>query len=114
MIMCVTVQAADTTSIDIGSRREQLVDKLLIDKSSGELRLVMHKPIPREISIIHDEPWEGNSCGYHTVFRDGDLYRMYYKCYQQILRGEPKPHKLVACYAESHDGNFQGLSHMDE
>ncbi|MEA1951869.1 MAG: hypothetical protein U9N87_10820 [Planctomycetota bacterium] len=97
-------RAAETTPIDIGSRRELLVDNYLIDKSSGETRLVLHKPTPRKIAIVHDEPWEGNSCGYHTVFRDGDLYRMYYKCYQQVLRGEPKPHKVVACYAQSRDG----------
>ena len=58
----------------------------------------------REIAIVHDAPWEGNSCGYHTVFQDGDLYRMYYKCYQQTLRGEKRPHELFACYAESRDG----------
>ena len=26
-----------------------------------------------------DRPWEGNGLNYVTVFRDGDLYKMYYR-----------------------------------
>ena len=51
----------------IGSRRELLVDHALIDNiQNTELRL--NRPVPREVSIIHDQPWEGNVCFYHTVF----------------------------------------------
>ena len=53
-------------AIDNGTRRELLVDDYFIEKIVGA-RLVLHKP------------WEGNICGYHTIFRDGDLYRMYYR-----------------------------------
>ncbi len=28
---------------------------------------------------MHDAPWEGNTSGYHTVFKDDDIYRMYYR-----------------------------------
>jgi hypothetical protein len=59
-----------------------------------------------------DRPWEGNmSGGYTTVFRDGDLYRMYYKAWRTILRdpgskGEAlhSPHGFCIAYAESRDG----------
>ena len=97
-------RAVETTPIDIGSRRELLVDHYLIDNVSGSAQLRLHRPTPREIVMIHGEPWEGNSCGYHTIFRDGDLYRMYYKSYQQVLKGEAATHGILACYAESHDG----------
>ncbi len=96
-----TAAAADP--IEIGSRRELFVDHFLIDSMDGtELRL--HQPTPREVVIVHDEPWEGNSCGYYTIFRDGDLYRMYYKAVSQVLKGEPASHGVLACYAESTDG----------
>ena len=90
--------------IDIGSRRELMVDNFLFDHISGSAALVLHKPIPREVVIVYGAPWEGNSSGYVTVFRDGDLYRMYYKGAVQTLKGEPRPHRPVVCYAESKDG----------
>jgi hypothetical protein len=67
-----------TEIIDIGSRRELLVDHFLIEHTEG-VALQLQKPVAREVAIVHDAPWEGNISGYHTVFRDGDLYRMYYR-----------------------------------
>ncbi|MCY2968488.1 MAG: hypothetical protein NT069_33500, partial [Planctomycetota bacterium] len=64
--------------IDIDSRRELFVDRYLIDTLQDGARLVLHRPTPREISLTHDEPWEGNVSGIATIFRDGDIYRMYY------------------------------------
>lgn len=90
--------------INIGDRLELFVDHYLIDKLSGDAELRLHQPIRREIAIAGDEPWEGNSCGYFTVFKDGDIYRMYYRGGEQKLKGEEKPHESVTCYAESNDG----------
>ena len=58
--------------IDIGSRRELFVDDHLIERISGTGVLRLHHPIPREVSIVHDAPWEGTASGSHTVFQDGD------------------------------------------
>jgi hypothetical protein len=88
-------------SIDIGSRRELFVDDFVIDKLQGA-RQRLHHPTPREVAIVHDRPWEGNTCFYHTVFRDGDLYRMYYRG-SQHTPGKGSTHQVV-CYAESEDG----------
>ena len=91
--------------IDIGSRLELMVDSYLIDGQSGtELRL--HQPTPREVAIVHDAPWEGNASGYHTVFQDGDVYRMYYRGHRYRVepgKFEQAQHEVV-CYAESRDG----------
>ena len=88
--------------IDIGSRLELMVDDYLIDRLSGaELRL--HQPMPREIAIVHDAPWEGDTCHGHTVFQDGDLYRMYYRASQWSVEKDDLLH-YSACYAESRDG----------
>ncbi len=65
--------------IEIGSRRELFVDRYLIEELSGGAALTLHKPQPQEVVLTTDKPWEGNTCAYYTIFRDGDRYRMYYR-----------------------------------
>ena len=104
MFVLVSVTVAEEP-INIGSRRELMVDQHLIDKMIG-VRLVLHHPTPRDIALVHDKPWEGSVCGYHSVFQDGDRYRMYYYGSQKtVTRGKlVAPHEYVTCYAESRDG----------
>jgi hypothetical protein len=71
-----SAQSADP--IDLGSRLEPLVDRFLIQSLKGKARLQLHKPQRREVVLVHDVPWEGNLTAHHTLFRDGDIYRMYY------------------------------------
>ena len=61
--------------IDVGTRRELFVDEFLAECLEG-VRLALHHPVPREVAVVHDTDWEGNTCGYHTVFQDGELYTM--------------------------------------
>lgn len=94
------------TTINIGSRLELFVDNYLIDRLSGGTELMLHHPAPQEIVITHDAPWEGSGSGYHTIFRDTDKFRMYYKA-EQYTMTEGKlnePHELFIAYAESEDG----------
>jgi hypothetical protein len=92
---------------DIGSRRELFVDDFLIERISGAAELRLQQPVPRELVLVHDEPWEGAGSGYHSVFQDGSLYRMYYKAWQRTPGpGAPDTddNPLLCCYAESDDG----------
>ena len=97
---CTALRASEP--IAIGSRLEPLVDEAIIAKMTG-VRLELHKPTAREVVIVHDEPWEGNICGYHTVFKDGEIYRMYYRGAKYKLQPGKILHQ-VTCYAESKDG----------
>jgi hypothetical protein len=93
--------------IEIGSRRELFVDELLIDRLGGDAAVRLHHPEPREIALVHDAPWEGSGSGYHSVFKDGNLYRIYYKAWQLDVDGgkvRTNSHPLYCCYAESDDG----------
>ncbi len=101
----VVVASAAAAPIDIGSRLEPMVDDCLIESLSGGARRVLHHPVPQEVSLRTDQPWEGNSVFWVTVFRDGPLYRMYY-CAGNCLytREGTKESKLSYCYAESRDG----------
>jgi hypothetical protein len=95
-------------TIDIGSRRELFVDSAIVEELSGGAQLRLHRPVPREIALEHDLPWEGTGCIYHCVFLDGDLFRMYYRGYNvnpsyESSKSGQVTHKL-GLYAESHDG----------
>lgn len=93
------------TTINLGSRLELFIDSFLIDRLNGDIQLRMHHPIPREIVMVHDAPWEGSGSGYHSVFKDGDKYRMYYKAWQHAASADTtSSHPLFCAYAESNDG----------
>ena len=92
--------------IDVGSRLELMIDDHLIARLSGGVALHLNTPIPREVVMVTDEPWEGNACGYFSVFQDGDIYRMYYRGWHFVVAKDSLdlPHGEVVCYAESDDG----------
>lgn len=105
---CTTFAEPNANAIDIGSRRELLVDDHLIQSLRGEASHRLHHPVRREVAIVHDAPWEGSGGGYHTVFfdpdyKEGGRYRMYYHAWQIATSGE-KTHPLYIAYAESEDG----------
>jgi len=91
-------------AVEIGADRQLLVDEYLIERMSGEVELRLHSPVAREVSLVHDAPWEGNTCGYHTIFRDGDIVRMYYRGWDHDEKTGKQLHPAVVCYAESADG----------
>jgi hypothetical protein len=90
-------------AVDVGSRRELFVDDFLIESLEGRAERRLHHPTPREVAVVHDRPWEGNICFYHTVFRDGDRCRMYYRGAHHDWKSRKVTHQVV-CYAESRDG----------
>ena len=92
---------ADPDVLDIGSRRELFVDEFFIE-SLRDATLQLNRPHDEGPVLHFDQPWEGAFCGYCTVIKDGDLFRVYY-------RGRPEagsdgdPGEFY-CYAESNDG----------
>ena len=90
----------------IGSRLELLVDDWLIE-SLTDAKQKLHHPVPREKAW---EPQPGNtntSIAFVTIFRDGDIYRMYYRGYEEVVGVKTPAHEMpdqVTRYAESTDG----------
>ncbi len=102
-VCCTSALGAEP--IEIGSRLEPFVDRHLIAELKDGAELQLHRPVAREVALVHDAPWEGSASGYHTVFRDGELYRLYYRG-SHLALGEKRlsvPHQVI-CYAESKDG----------
>lgn len=90
--------------VEIGDRLELFVDNHVIDEITGGAKLHLHKPVAKEVVLTTDQPWEGNTSAYYTVFQDGDLYRMYYRGSHYDVQTKKQTHPQVACYAESSDG----------
>ena len=84
--------------MDIGSRRECFFDTALLEEKETTAVIRLHPPVRRGPVIVHDEPWEGNACGYHIIVRDGSRYRMYYRGWTILTDTQ------LFCYAESTDG----------
>jgi len=99
----VVADDAAPKAIDIGSRRELLLDDYLIERCS-EAKLVAHQPEPCDVALTCDAPCEGNTSAYYSLFADGDRFRVYYRGShfdEQARRGS---HPETTCYAESTDG----------
>ena len=94
--------AVPGAAIDIGSRLEPFVDDFLIEKMDGTT-LCLQKPVSRDVAIVFDKPWEGNTSTYVTVFKDGDKFRMYYRGSNYDAAADKHSDQNV-CYAESRDG----------
>ena len=68
----------DSAALDIGSRRELLVDRYMIDRLDG-VSLKLHEPQDEGIALQLDKPWEAPYPCYVSIVKDGDLYPMWYR-----------------------------------
>lgn len=99
-------EPGDKTPYEIGSRRELFVDDFLIDGQSGVIERRLQHPVPQEIALKLDKPWEGETSAYFAMVQDGERVLMYY-------RGQVSPGSAgqVCCVAESRDGiHFERLN----
>ena len=87
-----------------GTQRELFIDGHMIEKMTGDVRQLLQQPEPKEVVLTTNAPWEGNTCAYYTIFRDGDLFRMYYRGSHWDTSTKEATHREVTCYAESRDG----------
>lgn len=101
ILMPAGVGRADEPVVDLGGRRELLVDHFLIEELDN-VRLVLNRPRDEGVALKFDRPWEGPFCGYATVIHDGDRYRVYYRGKAQSARDGSGDE--VYCVAESSDG----------
>jgi len=78
VLLLLSSAARGDEPIDIGSRRELLIDRHLIERLDG-VELNLHRPVRREVVFRSDAAWEGNGSAYQSVFQDGDRFLMYYR-----------------------------------
>ncbi len=90
--------------VDIGNRRELFIDDYLLDDRQGDVGLLLHHPVAREVVMtfgVEGEPWEGN-IGYPSFVEDAGKIRMYYS--GRARRVSDESPDQVTCVAESVDG----------
>ena len=84
---------------NISSRLELFVDDWLIEEMNG-VSLQMHSPIPQEIVLEFNQPWEGSISYDPVVMKEGDRYRLWYRGCGSESTWEDQ----CTAYAESTDG----------
>lgn len=91
--------------MNLTNKRETFFDDAIINCERTTAEHFLHHPVRRETVLIHDQPWEGDSCFYHNFFYDNGIYRMYYVALDSASPIAPEsPEKVVICYAQSKDG----------
>ncbi|MFN2351515.1 MAG: hypothetical protein ABR497_06170, partial [Kiritimatiellia bacterium] len=76
----------------MGNRRELFIDDFLLDGLSGGAELRLHPPVPREIVMTLNRPWEGNCNGCFmpvVILQDGHKIMMYYLGVNYAGPGDP-------------------------
>lgn len=91
--------------IDLGSRLELMAGTRVVDELDGA-QLRLNPPVRREVVMTTDKPWEGSASHYRQIFKDGDIFRMYYLGLDyDVHDGAVEiPHPGRIAYAESEDG----------
>jgi hypothetical protein len=84
---------------NINSRLELFVDDWLIEEMKG-VSLQMHNPIPQEVVLEFNQPWEGSISYDPVVMKEGDRYRLWYRGCGSESTWEDQ----CTAYAESTDG----------
>ena len=101
---CQTLCVEPLTLGKHGTQRELFAEQYLVESMTVGVKQRLHRPEPKEVVLTTDAPWEGNTSAYYTVFRDGDLFRMYYRGSHWDTGTKKEAHREVTCYAESRDG----------
>ena len=84
---------------NISSRLELFVDDWLIEEMNG-VSLQMHSPIPQEVVLEFNQPWEGSISYDPVVMKEGNRYRLWYRGCGSESTWEDQ----CTAYAESTDG----------
>lgn len=101
ILLSAFLRAQNPIPLNIGNNRELFVDEYLIDKLQN-VEQILHHPHNEGSVLKFDAPWEGKYCGYGTIIKDGDIYRLYYRGLG--VEGADGNEMEVTCYAESKDG----------
>ena len=96
-------------AVKVGDDRQLFVDALVIERLK-RVRRRMHEPLPREVVLRLDKPWEGKSSWCPVVIQEKGRFRMWYRADDADGRGADE--RSMTCYAESDDGVHWERPHL--
>jgi len=108
MIGCLFLLSSLAFAYDAGDDLQVMWDDAVVDTNLTTAVRVMHRPSCVGKVLDFDAPHEGDASGWLSVFRDGDVCRMYYHAAMEHCKRAAPPavtndvNRL--CYAESRDG----------
>ena len=81
-------------------------DEYLIDTRFSDVAPTVNRMERRDVVMTFDKSWEGNGTCFFSIFKDGDIYRMYYESWSFNIEGayNKELKNIKVCYAESRDG----------
>ena len=86
-LLITSAYAAESQTRAIGSRRELFVDRFLIDRLDG-VRHQLHHPIPAEVAVQSDRPWEKRLHNGISVIKDQTRFLLYYSALNRLAVAE--------------------------
>ena len=103
VVAVMPIGASSPAPVNVGVERQLFLDDFWFENKRGiELRLQI--PVPREVVIQCDRPWEKKALHYSCVVYDQGRYRMWYRVDDGDPRKDANTDRTWACYAESKDG----------
>lgn len=105
LIFCIicSISCSNAQFVDLEDRRELFLDYHIVEEYVNS-SIKMHSPVDRGIAFHFDKPWEGESCAYVSIIKDGELYRAYYRGKLASLSKTDKKARQITCIAESRNG----------
>jgi hypothetical protein len=90
----------------LGTSRELFLDDYRIASATNVGRVV-HPATKTPLPVLRaDQPWEGSAYIYGSIYKIGNVYRMWYTCTNDVPPG------YFLCYAESRDGQHWAKPHV--
>lgn len=77
-------------------------DDYMIDRQNTDAVLSVNKPEKKDVVMLFDQPWDGDSNDFFTIVKDDGFYRMYYETWSFFDKSYTEG--INVCYAESKDG----------
>jgi len=90
----------DRQPMHIGTNRQLFVDDLLLAEANGVKRK-LHSPIPQEVVLPMEQPWEGKTSWASVIIKDGEKFSIWYRV---APHEDVKPRWSGTAYADSKDG----------
>ncbi|MBR5527752.1 MAG: hypothetical protein IKV97_02025, partial [Clostridia bacterium] len=91
--------------MNVKNKRKLMWDMKFCEENAN-VQLILHHPVRKNIAFSCDAPWEGDTCGYGSTVKVGDVVRLYYRAGKSQFEPNSTEGHGKICVAESYDGGI--------